>query len=510
MQDTDRDIIVQFADKIFDKYAQTFTLTADKKRWRTSFYGKVPSRWENLSQIISANELFNERIPNTPHSFLVFSERIFELTKQKYQEDIYMPEEFEGCSIVTDILTGKRYVKENGGLKPYCFDIFKDQLPKETYEVLFSQQENAIVTFNPFKDITFEGELETTTGVETHTHYNLYVKPRWRFLEPATEFPLCERFVRPFLEHLFPQEHERKRVLCWMLGVIQKRRNDILLLVGTKGNGKGTFKDLISCMVGNHNQMIAGSDFCKDKFNGEIAYKQFIRTDEFKVRGERKENLKKFSNDVISIERKGGDPILVENFCSFAVANNYDESVSLDYNERRFFVPQLSEKNLAEVWPEQLILEFRQTIGTIAFQHELPYWLDQEIEANGIEYTGNIPYRTDRFYELVEKSKPKWWREFKNLLRVKPEATLAGMNRYSKVSDLTVCEMIVKETKEREFIERDRLAQGKEPGKYVPFEICTPTFEAGAGMTYKSHIYEGESMNKFPEVVSDSDDMGAF
>lgn len=501
--------VTTFADKVFAEHSQHFILSKDKKFWRVDFFGVRPTKWQHMEAIITADALFEARIPNHAASFAIFSAHIYKLVKKKAEDDVYMPEEFEGCSIVTDILLGKRYVKENGGLKPYNFDIFKDQLPKDTYDVLFSQQENAIVTFNPFRDLTYEAPLETTTGVEEHTHYNLYVKPRWRFEKAKTEFPKCEKYVRPFLEHLFPLEDERKRVLCWMAGVIKHRRNDILLLVGTKGNGKGTFKDLVSAMVGNHNQMIAGSDFCKDKFNGEIAYKQFIRTDEFKVKGERKENLKKFSNDVISIERKGGDPILVENFCSFCVANNYDNSVHLDYNDRRFFVPQLSEKNLVEVWPEQSILEFRHLINTLDFQTELPYWIEQEVEKNGLEYTGNSPYRTERFYELVEKSKPKWWREFKNILKSKPEATFSGP-RFSKVSELTVKEMLDLEAKEREFIERDRLTQGKEPGLYTPFEIATIRYEAGVGCTYISHIYEGEAANKDADSVNENDDLGAF
>ncbi len=490
------DNIVKLAKTFYEERKNELTLTKSKESWRLKTKNFRPTRWEQLGY--TPKSLHTDYgIFADEESFTTFYGTVLDL----FVEEPYdMPEELQDITLVMDVMSGEFHVVQESGVMPYSYDGWKKKTDPEAVAILEASSDNGVVTFNPFKNLLYEDKVETPIGPQVFPHYNRYIKPEWLFQKKPSQFPLCEKYVKPFLELLLPNEDERIRVMIWMRGVTTGRRNDVLVLVGTKGNGKGMLMDLVSAMVGVKNQITAGSAFGQDKFNSEIAFKQFLRTDEWKLKGDRKESIKRFTNDYITVEFKGQDPFEVENFCSFALATNYEENVNIEYDDRRFFAPRVQNRNLITVMKREDIAELRDmTRNSIEFQTELPYWLDEQIEASGIDYSGDIPYRTDRFYELVEKSKFKWWREFKNILKLKESCTLEEVRTLTKqrqVTDLKIKEMIEYETLERENIEKERLTMGKEPGAYVPFEICTPVNEPGLGVKYVSHIYEGETSNE--------------
>jgi len=481
------DTVLSFAEHLFNEHKDNIKLAASKEN--VLLYDVFLRSWSTLSPYMPPyRDLgFNPRDPvgfAEVKKYLI--EKVIELRKTTLDEDL------GATKIVMDILTANKYVAENGGIKPYKFEAFKDSVDPEQFDMLYAEREHAIVAFNPDKPLSWEEEIDTTTGPEEFTHYNTYVRPRWSYHDDPKSYPLCEEFVEPFLDIFLPIDDERHYVIHWLNCLSYQRNNDILVLIGTQGNGKNTLMQLATLIAGKHNTIIGSKAFGRDKFNGEVLKRKLVNLDEYSIRGNSKESLKCFSNDDVTIEIKGGDPVQIQNHCSFIVANNSMRSTDFEFKDRRFTCPKLNDKDLLLHWPKDRIAAFKAAMKTKQFENELPYWLQKEVREKGLNYPNQMNYITPHFYNIVEASKPEWFKEFKRQLRYKQSVNTQDIYKSTRVrvSDSKLQEELAKEIEEREF-------RG-----IKPFVLAKAVTEEGKTQ-YISNIYKGDDNDPTSEDTAD-------
>lgn len=437
----------------YDKQLQDFALKFYSEQKSNLKLNKAKKKFLYHGNLIQS---FNALLPNyvppcmvTPVTFGIFSSEVVRLLKEN--QNACLEDDLKDTEIGVDILTGKKYVIEDGGIQPYEFQTFKESIDPEQFDLLYAEKKYIVVAFNPYKPLSWEGTIETTTGRKSFPHYNIYIKPMYAYKPKPKEFPLCEEFVAPFLENFLPNEDERQYVIYWLYMLRNERRNDILVLIGMQGNGKNTLMQLATIVAGKHNTIIGAKNFGKEKFNGEVYRRKLVTLDEFPMKGAAKESLKSFSNDDITVEVKGGDPIQVENHCSFIVANNSMRSTDLEFKDRRFTCPKLSDRDLLLDWSKDRIAAFKAAMKTDDFQIELPYWLEREVNRLGLNYPNQMNYITPHFYDLVEAAKPEWFKEFKRQLKFKKVVTSQDIFKATRtrVSDSRIEEELEKEIEER-------------------------------------------------------------
>lgn len=477
------DTPTSFAQNLYQEYEDGLKLTANKKSF--TLYGQQVRSWSALRDYLPARKDIG-----FPLDAVAFTEiKNFIYQKLKEENTVQLEEHLQEVGLVVDILNGRKHVKAKGGVKPYHYDAFKESVDEEQFALLWKEREHAIIAFNPSESLSWEEEISTNTGPEPYTHYNTYVPPLYTYEEPVTNFPLSDKYVRPFFELFLPNDDERHYVLYWLYNLMHRKCEDILVLIGTQGNGKNTLMQLATVLAGRENTIIGGKSFAKEKFNSEVMKRKLVNLDEFAIKGIAKESLKSFANDFITVEAKGQDPVQVRNHCSFIVANNSMRSTELEFKDRRFTCPELSDKDLILEWGKEKIGRFKEIIDTKEFQIEFPYWLKNEVETLKLSFPKQLNYITPHFYRLVEAAKPVWFKEFKRQLLYKESVNAQDIYKATRtrVSDLRITEELEKEIEERKY--RD----------LKPHVIATITVHEGRTQ-YVSKIYEGEGEDDEPTL----------
>jgi hypothetical protein len=359
--------------------------------------------------------------------------------------------EYSKYQVGEDVLTGNLYCLEDNAVMPWFFDTWKKKIPEEQYEILYQNRVEMVIGFNPHQKLSWTDVISTTNGPKRLPHYNTYIRPDWMRHDAPDNYDIVEEYIPDFLKHFIPNDDERDYVLHWLYSLTYRRCQDVLVLIGTQGNGKNTFMQLASIIAGKHNSIIGSKAFGKEKFNGEVFRRKLVNLDEYQIKGNAKESMKCFCNDDITVEHKGVDPQTFENHCSFIVANNSLKSVEFEFKDRRFTCPKLSTKDLSFVWPEDKLLRFRKVLDTEEFKIAFPHWIIKQVKDRGLHYPDARPYITPYFYTLVETSKPEWFKTFKRLLNVKQSVSTGDIYKQTRirVSDDKLMQHLQKEHDER-------------------------------------------------------------
>jgi hypothetical protein len=449
---------------LFTEFKPHLKLTGDKKNIR--LYGKL-FKPDDLNANIpdSIREIYKlyGSIPNKECDEI----KHYFIEKLNSLKPTDLSPKYRKFQIGLDVLTGKLYCLENGGLMPWFFDAWKSTVPEEQYEILYQNRIEMVVAFNPHKGLSWSAVINTTDGPKTYPHFNTYIRPDWMRHQAPDSFEIVEKYIPAFLEHFIPCEKERNYVVHWLYSLAFRRCQDVLVLIGTQGNGKNTLMELATIIAGKHNTIIGSKAFGKEKFNGEVFRRKLVNLDEYSIKGNAKESMKCFCNDDITVEHKGVDPQTFENHCSFIVANNSIKSVDFEYKDRRFTCPTLGKRDLSYVWPEEKLLEFRKIIQSEEFKIAFPYWIIEEVKHKGLEYPDARAYITPYFHTLTETSKPEWFKTFKRLLTVKHYVNAADIYKQTRtrVSDDKIMDHLTKEHEER-------LERGIEP-QTIAFQIIS-------------------------------------
>lgn len=269
------------------------------------------------------------------------------------------------------------------------------KLSKEDREVISYTMRDALLVYDPYHLETF-----VTVGWEGMEvlKVNTYVPPTWRLLAPPKR-PECPEIIWDVLTHLFPNPLCLEFVLNWMYTALVARNETYLLLNGKKGIGKGIFETLMAAMVGREHYTVAPTSLLTTQFNAAIDRKRLIVMDEFKIGKSEHTRLKRFINKYQSIEKKGVDADKAkETYNSYVIQNNDISDNYLEWDDRRFSVPDLTDERLE----------------TVLHKDDIE-WLSKELEQEDSELVKAFGYfvfnqgSSPRFHEFSIWQGQRFW-----------------------------------------------------------------------------------------------------
>ena len=154
--------------------------------------------------------------------------------------------------------------------------------------------------------------------------------------------------VTPFINHI-------KNVLCngdkkasdYILGFLahllqrpEEKPSVAILLKSVEGTGKGTFFEPLKRILGTLAVQVNGGYQLTGRFNSIVDSKLLVFADEVDLRDPRTADKIKglISEPRTTLERKGIDPIQVQNSARFIFASNHDFVIKAGSRERRYLV----------------------------------------------------------------------------------------------------------------------------------------------------------------------------
>jgi len=215
--------------------------------------------------------------------------------------------------------------------------------------------------------------------------------------------------IQKFFGHLFIDPDSLNYVLDWMYYMLTSRMEVALVLNGAKGVGKGIFGTLLKSLVGTSNYKKARVNMLDTNFNSDFMDTRLMEFDELKITKKRVNHLKLYFNDELSLEVKGVDGgVKMKNHNSFYISANGASDLYIESDDRRFSVVKVTDRSLLKVFTpgeiNDLICRLSSSESDILLQTGR-YILNRGTK---LDYGKINPYRTDRFFELVENSLAGW------------------------------------------------------------------------------------------------------
>jgi hypothetical protein len=161
--------------------------------------------------------------------------------------------------------------------------------------------------------------------------------------------------IRPwldFMEHLIPDEADRLELFRWCATLIA--RPDIRMLYGvlliseTQGIGKGTLGEkILAPLIGEHNVSYPSEQEIVDSaFNYWLAHKRLAVVHEIYA-GQSSKAYNKLKSSItdryVTVQKKYQANYEVENFIHIFACSNSMRAMKLSMDDRRWFVPKLTE-----------------------------------------------------------------------------------------------------------------------------------------------------------------------
>ncbi len=256
--------------------------------------------------------------------------------------------------------------------------------------------------------------LETKQSIKTHIgvedFYNLYTPPT-HLVTRDYEAKLHPHFIE-FLEGFFLDE-SREYAYNWIYHSLSKKMPTYMVLVGAGGIGKNLLAEVMSKLHGAHNFKKAPSSALTKEFSGYLTNCTVLYFDECKFSGDakevtqRKNKLKDWANDYVSIEKKGKDAETLDIYCSGIISTNNVSDVHLEYLDRKFSPMEISDQRLEKrlgVEKTQFVWKY---INDEKFPDALMNYLEERIDKN-FEY--HKEHRGSHFNKLVISSLYEWQR----------------------------------------------------------------------------------------------------
>lgn len=251
-----------------------------------------------------------------------------------------------------------------------------------------------------------------TLDSQGHKAANFWSGARWaEAWVPDPESVKLHPEIKAFLEVLFPEEPERAAIYRWLRDCCFGRAEPILVLCGCAGAGKNIFVEhLCSALVGMENYRQPSRRFGTSGFHSSILNCRVFYLDEMNLNATIRDTLKAYHNGMSAIERKGVDVADPEKIhASIVIANNFKHNIQLEYTDRKFFAPKISDKNLTDVWEDDRITTFKKvTLKDDKVIAEFANYLYHTYPAGG---SVNFP-KGEFFNELCINSYPQWFIRF--------------------------------------------------------------------------------------------------
>lgn len=257
-------------------------------------------------------------------------------------------------------------------------------------------------TIEPYKEIEVSNSLVK--------QFNLYIPPKHR-LERDYEAKLHPKYIE-YLEGFF-EDSCREYAYNWIYHSTFRKMPTYLVLVGAGGIGKNLLADSLEVVHGKSNFTKAQPSALNSNFNGHLSNNTMIYYDECNFSADRdnkkKNRLKEWANDTLSIEKKGVDAKLVRVYGSAIIATNNDSDVHLEQLDRKFSVMEITKERLEKRIGTKATNEIWEYIKRDpTFPDALLNYLEPKIDP---EFNPNIEYKGRRFDELVISSLHNWQHE---------------------------------------------------------------------------------------------------
>ena len=312
---------------------------------------------------------------------------------------------FSNITPIRDIESGRRYIYsgDKDCILSLDYDTWYDSLPpdKDLRMSVLSSEIRALVKYNPYK---LSSKIEIDYEGQRIYQFNGYTPPTWRL--SRSEGKSGSVFFSKLIQHLFPSDRVQNFVLNWLRNMLLSRNDTALLMVSLMGTGKGILCQVAEKLVGRGNFQKQGEGFFKTQFNAELVDKRLIVFDETPVNNKNKEQFKLLLNNTIPIEKKGVDvQPAVDNFASFIITNNLISENKLEYKDRRFSVPEMTDKPLSEVYSEEEITAFMDSLNEESVISDIGWYI---LDHCDFGFSVNYAWKEDRFYHLMIYGLSEW------------------------------------------------------------------------------------------------------
>jgi hypothetical protein len=195
--------------------------------------------------------------------------------------------------------------------------------------------------------------------------FNTFVPPMIEAANDGNAGPWLE-----YMEHLIPNERDRREVLRWVATLIAMPERRILyglLLVSwMHGVGKSTLaEDILMPLLGSWNVAVREShDVIDSAFNDWLAEKRLVVVHEI-FGGKSADAYEKLKSAItqksVDVNRKFTQPYRVENWAHMFASSNSEEALQFEDNDRRWLMPEVTNKK-----------------QPLAFWQKLHHWLKEE------------------------------------------------------------------------------------------------------------------------------------
>lgn len=241
-------------------------------------------------------------------------------------------------------------------------------------------------------------------GVEA-VKLNTYRPPKWRLEDYEAKIaPEYEEFF----EFLFPVEKERSLIYTFLKHAILYRVSHMLVLLGGKGVGKNIFvEEILTHLVGREYFAKPAKNFFKGGFQDVLENNRLLFIDEIKATNdEAKKDLKRLPNAWQGIEKKRQDTQQQRIFYSVVIANNSLDDIYIEFDDRRFFIPEIGKDKLRLTWGKDKIRKYVDIFRNKKNIAELGNWLIQR--EDDPDFNEEDAFITDTFHKAVSVNLRGW------------------------------------------------------------------------------------------------------
>lgn len=295
---------------------------------RANFHIEAKEYFDNLKDLERETKKEEKRKKKEENKRMTLTEAfdfsIIDATLSDIRENVFPMKDKESGKI---IFYNKKYrIFER--LSP---DVYRADL-EITKDELASRAITGYAEYNPKR----EEPLYTNLDGEGRVYYvgNTHNPALWRKRKPSNKDIKSNLYYKLTHNYLLTPEMTEKS-LDWMHETITGRNQTVLVVIGSKGSGKGLVAGLIKQLVGPANACRTNKSIFEDKFNEQLDERQFVLFDEAKLGLEEMEIIKNYTNDEISIEGKGLKVKTVANHGSYMITNNSLSNVKFSPDERR-------------------------------------------------------------------------------------------------------------------------------------------------------------------------------
>jgi len=175
-----------------------------------------------------------------------------------------------------------------------------------------------------------------------------------------TRIKKCKGDVKPwedFLAKLFPVEADRNYLKRWIATLIARptirMKHGLLLISETQGVGKGTLMEkILAPLVGWHNTSVPSEKQIIDSaFNSWLVRRRLVLVHEIYAGHTKKayDTLKsKVTDDTLTVNEKNRPEYENNNWTHFILSSNSHLALRLVKGDRRWFVPEVTERKQSE------------------------------------------------------------------------------------------------------------------------------------------------------------------